>query len=465
MANLAAGQLSKHPTKGYRISCGWYLKNGKKTPKVFWLGHDKQIALLNAAKFRWANPLASAMGGWTKEYEQMIRSQDTMEIVQHRFFEAEKVRQQLTPHLAAPVVVNLPTNSVHHPAPPTTPTTSGKTLYQAIDAYLESLKAKRKAESHKWRAEQVLRVNLKKARPDCPLASIDYTWLDSLADYFKARPLSLRGKGDSRKAISPQTVKVILQYLRQFFIWLDDSSFDGWEGPRKLTKPFRVQLDDLRSPAEMKVSRQIRQFDLSTLVQLYRSASAFQKQIMLTALFTGATQQELAVMEKTEFDLGAATLHHFRNKTRIEGKFWLPKELVDLLQVSFAEHKHMPLAFYTSAGGPLVSYKNGRLASDAVRQSWDDLRIKAKLPDAFPFKYLRKFLADWITRHGGQEMGQLALSHKPTTILSKHYTDSKDFDRLHGLQREMYAELKAAGMFEASKLGKSPEKPVSPVVA
>ncbi len=449
MASLPAGQLSKHPTKGYRISCGWYMKDGRKTSKVFWLGHDKSKALLNAAKFRWANWSAIAMGGWTKEYEQMVRNTDTIEMVQHRFFEAEQTRQQLTPHIPASVVVNLP-HSEHTASPAAVPSFSGKTLYQAIDAYLESFKAKRKSESHKWRAEQVLRTNLKSARADCPLASIDYAWLDSLGDYFKARPLSKRGKASARKSISPQTVKIILQYLRQFFIWLDDCSYDGWEGPRKLTKPFRVRLDDLRTSAELRQHAKIQQFELPTLVKLYRHGSAFQKTVMLTALFTGATQQELSVMEKAEFDLNAAQLHHFRNKTKIEGRFWLPKELIGLLRQSFKKHSDKPLAFYTTTGSPLVSYRDGRMCSDAVRQSWDDLRTRAKLPDALPFKYLRKFLADWMTRHGGVEMGQLALSHKPMTILEKHYSDAKDFDRFHNLQRQMHEELKGAGMFSKS---------------
>ena len=43
----------------------------------------------------------------------------------------------------------------------------------------------------------------------------------------------------------------------------------------------------------------------------------------------------LAVLEKAEFDLDAGTLLHYRNKTKIEGRFWLPPELVELLREEF----------------------------------------------------------------------------------------------------------------------------------
>ena len=41
MPRLANGQLSHVPNKGFRASVSYYLKNGKRTPKVFWLGHDE----------------------------------------------------------------------------------------------------------------------------------------------------------------------------------------------------------------------------------------------------------------------------------------------------------------------------------------------------------------------------------------------------------------------------------------
>jgi hypothetical protein len=34
MAKLANGQISRHPTKGYRLTLGQYLRDGKPTPRL-----------------------------------------------------------------------------------------------------------------------------------------------------------------------------------------------------------------------------------------------------------------------------------------------------------------------------------------------------------------------------------------------------------------------------------------------
>jgi hypothetical protein len=127
---------------------------------------------------------------------------------------------------------------------------------------------------------------------------------------------------------------------------------------------------------------------------------------------------------------------------------------VTWLRADFAERKRDPLAFRTVDGNALVTFKDGKQTSDSVRQMWDDLRETAELPDALSFKYLRKFLGDWMKRNGGEAIGQVALSQRPTTVLSKHYTSARDFETFHTLQRKMYEELKAAKVFEVAKAKK-----------
>ena len=448
--------------KGYRFTLG---KHGDGTPARFWLGHHRTEAQHRASCYLalWADLAEAGQAHWTDELVAKARELGDQKVALVRRFVADmqqhasdvdrqgreqRHRIALTMPEAAPHVTAVGVVSVSGRSAAAAGT---KTLYEAIDAYLASLRGKRRSESHKWRAEQVLRTTLKGIRDDCPLASIDYLWLDGLCDHLKARPLSKKGKPANRKPISPQTVKTTLQYLRQFFVWVDDTGFGGWQGPHKLTKPFRVRLDDLSTPAELRRASTIEQFDVQTLVALYRAANDHQRAVMLTALFTAGTQQELAVLEKSEFDLDAGTVHHFRNKTRVEGRFWLPPELVILLEGEFQKHPGEPLAFYTAQGRPLVTYRNGKLVSDAVRQMWTDLRARAGVPDALPFKHVRKFVADWMTREGGETMGQVALSHARQSILAKNYTSARDFDAFNKLQRGMYAQLTRAGMFEGGQ--------------
>ena len=163
-------------------------------------------------------------------------------------------------------------------------------------------------------------------------------------------------------------------------------------------------------------------------------------------------------MTKAEFDLEAALLVHYRNKTRIAGSFWLPPELIAILRVEFAKHPAKPLALYSEEGNPLVWFKAGKLACDSVRLFWDRLRIKAEVPDALSFKFLRKYAGDWTTRHGGEAMGMIALSHARTTVLAKNYSTARDFETFNELQRKMHAELKAAGMFDPAETKKAQKK-------
>lgn len=440
--------------QGWSKDVGHYRKagDGKVIYRRFWLGHDQSRAAWLASvivDYHGEFVKVAGEGLWTIEHVRAINL--IVEASDHvTRLKAQRLQRNLTALAARPPVADLPALPPPPPAAVASPakqkadaSPGTPTLYGAIKSYLETLEGKRMSAAHRWRAKQILEQTLKPIRPDCALPDIDYLWLDRLCDHFKARPKSAKTKEPMR----PETVVTTLRYLRTFFNWIDDTGYCGWVGPRKLLRPFRVRAADLMTPRELRAAATIRQFTLDELVKLYRAGSEFQKMIMLAALFTGGTQQELAVLTKDEFDLDAGTLNHFRNKTRIEGRFWLPPELIALLRTEFARHPRQPLAFYTADGNPLVWFKNGKLACDAVRLSWDRLRVKAKVEDAPSFKFLRKFAGDYATRHGGEAMGQIALSHARETVLAKNYTTARDFDTFNELQQSMYQEFKSSEMF------------------
>ena len=458
LGTLSVGRkidLGRPHEKGYRLCIGRTIAGQQAR---FWLGHDEAEAQQRARAVveMFSIMVADGVADWTPDLVKTAKEAGERRVslfrrvstefsteATRRELDAVKYRQHADSFAGRPLTTAVTIAPAVVDAPVASPT-----LYAAIRAYLDALKAKRISDVHRWRAEQVLERSLKGVRADMPIAKVDFAWIDALCDHFKSRPTSQKkNKAGRRQPISAETVKTTLSYLRRFFVWIDDTGFGGWEAPRKLTKPFSVRIDDLRTPAETRASKAIRQFDVPTLVKIYRAGSDYQKAIILCALFTAGTQKELAVLEKDEFDLDAGVLSHFRNKTGVEGRFWLPPELVTLLRVEFRKHRKMPLAFYTTHKSPLVTFKDGKLASDAVRQMWDDLRVKAEVPDALSFKFVRKFAGDWMLRHGGEAMGQVALSHAPTTVLARHYSSSRDFDTFNGLQRQMHAEFVAAGMF------------------
>ena len=69
MPRLSKGQLSHVPGKGFRVSVGYYLKDGVRTPKVFWLGHDPIAAHYYADQARGTWNAITFTGGtvWTDE--------------------------------------------------------------------------------------------------------------------------------------------------------------------------------------------------------------------------------------------------------------------------------------------------------------------------------------------------------------------------------------------------------------
>jgi hypothetical protein len=436
----------------YKICCGKHVgEQGRLRPTIHWLGKDEEHAQYAAFTIRkgWASLEGSGRDRWTKEDLQQVRDligdgANMFRVAIERINRTRKgldQQEQFLHRHAAFIVPGQPS-----PAPAAVATDrKSPTLYGAIRAYLDSLNAKQVSDGHKERATQILETNLKRSRPDCPMADVDFAWLESLANHFRSRPSSLKEK-DQR--ISANTAALFLRYLKAFFVWLDDAGWNGWEGPRKLTKLFRCSVADMMTAAELRESTIIQQFDIRTLVKLYAAANDFTRRCMLLGIFAGATQQELTVMEKDEFDLEKGTLHRFRNKTRVEGKFWIPPEAVELLKADFAKRPKDELAMRSPEGLALVVFKDGTKVSDSVRQSWDHLRQKPGLEGALSFKFLRKFLADYVTRHGGEELGMVAMSHARTTVLSKSYTNARQFERVNELQRQLYGELKAAGMFD-----------------
>jgi hypothetical protein len=56
-------------------------------------------------------------------------------------------------------------------------------------------------------------------------------------------------------------------------------------------------------------------------------------------------------------------------------------------------------------------------------------------------------------------MGQVALSHARQTVLAMNYSTARDFDAFIRVQQQMYAELKAAKMFDSVVRSKYTRRP------
>src|SRR5688572_8157016 len=75
MPKLPRGEISK-TDKGYRVSVGQYLgPDGKLRPRVFWLGHDYEVARYAAQVYRdtWHKVRHDGRLNWTPEDEAAAR--------------------------------------------------------------------------------------------------------------------------------------------------------------------------------------------------------------------------------------------------------------------------------------------------------------------------------------------------------------------------------------------------------
>ena len=91
--------------------------------------------------------------------------------------------------------------------------------------------------------------------------------------------------------------------------------------------------------------------------------------------------------------------------------------------------------------GALVYLNDDGQKTDSVASAWKRLLKKVSSVSQYSFKHLRKTGADMIKRiSGSEEVAQTYLSHKPTSVSGKHYTN-RDYDRLADALREMRSQL------------------------
>ena len=440
-AVLGAVSVTYQAKKGFKKMIGHHAgEDGVLRPKVWWFGSDERAAVRCAR-------LVLALHGQFQAEGMTHWTSDAIDAANGIIKTMREGRQADLSH-SQTLLAESPTSSPV-PTPAQSAPKEVKTLHHLIDAYLAVFSGKPLSGSHKAKAAHVL-GNVRKVRKNIALGEIGHQWIEGFCDHYKSRPMVNGGR-----RMSPATVKNIFQYVRAMFVWADDVEYGEWQAPRKLMKLFRFKAKELLTPTELRASKTIKQIDIATIARMCQAADQHQKAIIWTAIFLACTQQELAVLEKSEFDLHGGIVEHYRNKTSVEGRYWIPPELCSLLKQQFARRPGDTLAFRTNRGNPLVHYENSTQNADSVRLFWEDLRITAELPDCPSFKFLRKFTGDYAARHGGESMGQAALAHAPTSILGKHYSTTRDWEGLHAIQRRLYGELKAAGVFSSHSLAQA----------
>lgn len=465
MGRIAKQGLSKHPSKGYRISIG---KKPDGSYRSFWLGQNRALAEYHADVLRGQFSQMKTEGReiWTEKDEAVVRRYvdkyklDMLTLRQRHAADLKQIDDQ-----RAAAQQKWQKLGLDEPEPQTQPTEQAeqqiKTLSQAIAAYTAHLERKVPHQLSRGNCNrQIASLKcLSEVLPDAtPMASIGQEELEELVAHFTARPK--REKTGEKMAVD--TVITTLKHARAFFDWMDG---ERWLAPRRMDKIFRIRRNILMTPAEQREEANGKAiYTLEELKTLYAHANEQQRLYMVLALNCAFTQKDLATLAFADVQLDAQppVIDRIRSKTRatgVRGHWELWPETVKLLTKRISQTPKTKTqnpdqwAMLTEDGKPLV---NDASDTDSVALTWRRLlkainKEKAEVRE-LPFKTLRKTASDMILNLSGSEaIQQLMLAHARRTIAGKHYTGETNFAPLSEPLQKLHDTLVAAGVFKGEK--------------
>ncbi|HEX2973570.1 MAG TPA: hypothetical protein VHP11_14645, partial [Tepidisphaeraceae bacterium] len=337
MGRIAKQGLSKHPTKGFRLSIGKKPDGGYRS---FWLGQNRALAEYHAdvLKGQFSQMKTEGREIWTEADEAVVRRYiskyklDMLTLRQHHAADLKQVDDQRA--ALEQKWHNLGMDEEPEPkAQPTEQTEQIKTLSQAIAAYTAHLERKvpnQLSRSNCNRQISSLKCLSEVLPNSTPMASIGKEELEELVAHFTARPK--REKTGEKMAVD--TIITTLKHARAFFDWMDG---DHWEAPRRMDKIFRIRRNILLTPAEQRAEANGKDiFTVDELRTLYTNANEQQRLYMLLALNCAFTQKDLATLAFADVQLRAQppVIDRIRSKTRatgVRGHWELWPETVKLL--------------------------------------------------------------------------------------------------------------------------------------
>ena len=465
-------KLSWQEGKGWKKSIGKHQgKNGKCQYKMWYLGMDQSIAedLAEFITVEWKQVRISGGATWTPEALQRISG------YKKDLTAASNNKEQRSTQSPGRRIL---------------------TYCQAIDYYCNEF-IPQQSFSEQWKRDLTQRTqSLKDAMEDVTLKSIGHEELVGLVNYYKKRPPN---KNRRNRPISIKYAGDLISTAKRLFEWLDDT--ERWNSPKRFDRIFRVSQKSFRltNSDHLKAVEGKRVFSVEELARLYRNANFQVREYMIMALNCGFTQSEIDSLLRGEVHLDESPPYIKRvrrkpNDLTVVGRWELWHETAVLLERRKARKyqfeyridddgiiwfKHIEAEEWRKYGSygrenynylqetkrkadsrvltdkdcvfveSLVYFNQAGQKSDNAASAWWRLLNKTPSVRRYSFKSLRKTGADMILKiTGSPEIVQTYLSHKPTTVAGRHYTN-RDYDRLAEELRKMRIELEP--MFLAGK--------------
>lgn len=459
-------KFSLQKGKGFKKSIGFYIaEDGEKKQKMFWLGQDEKKAEILGLTIliRWKELKNAGVEVWDHDNLKAIKE------YKDRLYEKGKYKPEISSSSKeqgkkfSPLTIP----QEYHPS---IELSSGLgqpvTFYGAIDKYVSIIKTDTNI-TEEWKKGLSIRLNsLKDATKDLLLKELNKDAISSIVKYYQKRPKNK----NTGQPISITTAKIQIHTLKRVLLYLiDEEIIEPIKGLNKLFKSVKFDKTNKDIAKQLKGNPI---FELDDLVLLYHNSNPQLRGYILLGLNFGFTQKEISNMLVGMVDFKNKVLSRFREKTDFTIKSqWLIWEET----LTFLKHNIKPTFIFDykmDDDDDTILYRNyfsedwqthgekghdaylrlvkekqeiesmqikpeeyifdkivyinsNGIKIDTIASAWARLRKKLGkgLKNSYSFKSLRKTGADMIQQLGGVDIAQVYLSHTPTTVLQKNYTN------------------------------------------
>lgn len=388
-------------------------KNGKLSPKKFYLGSDEILARERALNIRqlWQEAVAKGESQWPPEALEIANA--VAKGQHHLVVVAPPERKTQQGGKQEWISRKKHLERYQNPVMPLvlSGSTPGPTLHEAVKqcaqyVLLDKQKMGKPTEYGGKLSEQVARLAASLA--DVQLDLFGLHELDSMAKYWKRRP----NRKGTLKPIAPSTVKNQLTAIRYFVRWLHRNPDYNWNRPEGWEDVTRHSMDELLTDTEIAaLADGIPTYGVSELSMIYKYATDYEKLFVLLGLNCGFAQSEITSLRLNEVFLEEEqpTIKRVRIKNRVYGRIALWPETVAGVrwQIRHVTPKQDGLIFISDQGRALTKQR--------IANEWNALigRIKQDHQEFryLSFKFLRKTAGQMVQDVAGDIVASVFLFH------------------------------------------------------
>ena len=326
--------------------------------------------------------------------------------------------------------------------------TKGQTLFQAIAAYQDHVKAEyleddgHVTDNGKTKLDQC--KQLLSYLPDCDLGGLDWVRCDELFGILRKRPHSKRHK----RSMARKSCTNLIGELGRFFNWLHLNPNWNWRKPEDFhlikKSPRELDEDVEREAADVPV------FSADQIKTLLQHALPMERVFILLALNCAYGADQLGRLRTSHLHLnenGVSYIRRIRRKKKTRSIHLLWEPTVRAIRWALEQRKDndAPILLLNEAGKPYWYKTKGGNRSQQIPNAWYRLLNRIRKHSPFPkhgFNTLRDTSAQWVRDIAGEETASLHLAHKRQSRDEnlRRYTNSarkRHFKALRKLERKL----------------------------